>query len=99
MPALYPVSCSPQAWAAASGFLLLQSMLGLRVDAHQRRVWLRPRLLERIGDVRVRNLRVGPHRLDFQVTQQNGHPSVTVQRAGPLEVIVETEAKPRLPRL
>src|SRR5262249_41989999 len=29
-PTLYPVACSPQAWAACSVFLLLQASLGLR---------------------------------------------------------------------
>src|SRR5262249_46698652 len=32
-PTLYPVACSPQAWAAGSVFLLLQACLGLRVEA------------------------------------------------------------------
>src|SRR5262245_53561970 len=36
-PTLYPVACSPQAWAAASVFLLLQSCLGLRIDGVYRR--------------------------------------------------------------
>jgi glycogen debranching enzyme len=28
----YPVSCSPQAWAAGAPFLMLQAMLGLEFD-------------------------------------------------------------------
>jgi glycogen debranching enzyme len=36
-PVPYPVACKPQAWAAASVFLLLQAMLGLNVDAWDRR--------------------------------------------------------------
>jgi glycogen debranching enzyme len=32
-PILYPTACSPQAWAAGSVFLLLQSLLGIRIDA------------------------------------------------------------------
>jgi glycogen debranching enzyme len=32
-PILYPTACSPQAWAAGSVFLLLQSLLGIRLDA------------------------------------------------------------------
>ena len=31
-PTLYPVACSPQAWAAASVFSLLQACLGLSFD-------------------------------------------------------------------
>jgi glycogen debranching enzyme len=32
-PTLYPIACSPQAWAAGSVFLLLQAVLGLTIDA------------------------------------------------------------------
>ena len=35
-PTLYPVACSPQAWAAGSVFLLLQAALGLTIDAPNR---------------------------------------------------------------
>jgi glycogen debranching enzyme len=31
-PVLYPVACAPQAWAAASVFLLLQACLGLEIN-------------------------------------------------------------------
>ena len=34
-PAQYPVSCSPQAWAAGSAFMLLQALLGLEADAFE----------------------------------------------------------------
>lgn len=41
-PVDYPVSCSPQAWAAGAGFLLLKAMLGLRLDADHARVLVDP---------------------------------------------------------
>src|SRR5205823_5745700 len=44
IPAQYPVSCSPQAWAAGTVFMMLQTLLGLRVDAAHLRLQLRPRL-------------------------------------------------------
>ena len=31
-PTLYPVACAPQAWAAGSVFLVLQSCLGMQID-------------------------------------------------------------------
>jgi glycogen debranching enzyme len=37
-PIAYPVTCMPQAWAAASPFLLLQACLGLSIDARRREV-------------------------------------------------------------
>lgn len=41
-PTLYPVACSPQAWASASVFGLLQACLGLSFDATRRQAALRP---------------------------------------------------------
>jgi glycogen debranching enzyme len=37
-PTLYPVACAPQAWAAAAIFLILQSCLGLSIDAIEGKV-------------------------------------------------------------
>jgi len=37
-PTLYPVACSPQAWAAAAPFLILQSCLGISIDAERKRI-------------------------------------------------------------
>ena len=34
-PTLYPVACSPQAWAAATPFALIQAALGLEFDFEQ----------------------------------------------------------------
>ena len=56
-PTLYPVACAPQAWAAASVFLLFQACLGLEVDGillllrHDEDVGVT--VLRREGDVRV----------------------------------------------
>src|SRR5581483_5116460 len=48
-PTLYPVACSPQAWAAAAPFLLIQACLGLRIEGGQNRVvFERPYLPEGI---------------------------------------------------
>jgi len=37
-PIPYPVACSPQAWSAASVFLLIQASLGLAIDGLAGRV-------------------------------------------------------------
>jgi glycogen debranching enzyme len=43
-PVAYPVSCVPQAWAAGAGLLALRTLLGLRPDAGQRALTVRPHL-------------------------------------------------------
>ena len=59
-PILYPVACSPQAWAAAAPFGMLQACLGLEIDATQRLARLRyPRLPERMDSLSVRGLPIG----------------------------------------
>ena len=40
-PTLYPVACSPQAWAAATPFALLQASLGLWFDPAENEIRLR----------------------------------------------------------
>ena len=89
MPAQYPVSCSPQAWAAGSIFLIVQSLLGLRVDALNDRIILRPTLPRDVNLLRLTNLRIGRHRVDFEVRRQNDTIKVDVTRAAPIAVVVE----------
>ena len=56
----YPVACSPQAWAAAAPFLLLQSLLGMHVNAPDGRLAIRnPRLPPYIRRLELRSLRIG----------------------------------------
>lgn len=59
-PTLYPVACSPQAWAAAAPFLILEGCLGISVEPERGRiVFDRPFLPEGIPQLSIRNLRCG----------------------------------------
>jgi glycogen debranching enzyme len=70
-PTLYPVACSPQAWAAAAPFLLIQACLGLTVRGDQNRVVLeRPCLPEGIPHLSIRGLRVGDASVDLLFERQ-----------------------------
>jgi glycogen debranching enzyme len=71
-PAQYPVSCSPQAWAAGSAFMLLQALLGLEADAFDGIIRLRPVLPNWLGRVSFRKLRVAGKLVDFDVLRE-GH--------------------------
>jgi glycogen debranching enzyme len=56
-PTLYPVACSPQAWAAATPFMMLQACLGLDIDVHNREICLHtPRLPPFIDWLRITRL-------------------------------------------
>lgn len=89
-PTLYPVACLPQAWAAASVFLLLQALLGLSVDGAQARLVLHhPHLPESLPWVRIRGLRVGHGRVDLHLRREGADVSVAILRKeGPVEVMV-----------
>jgi len=53
-PTLYPVACSPQAWAAAAAFGMLQACLGLEVHAQRGEIVLQvPRLPSFIDWIRI----------------------------------------------
>jgi glycogen debranching enzyme len=98
MPAEYPVSCSPQAWAAGSVFLMIQTLLGLHVDAARRGLVLRPRLPDWLNRLSIRRLRVADRRVDFGVWREQGNLRVEIWDDGGLEVTVETAAEtPALP--
>jgi glycogen debranching enzyme len=67
-PTLYPVACSPQAWAAASPYSLFASCLGIRVDPEHHLVeFSSPRLPETIHELELRNLRVGGKSVDLRL--------------------------------
>jgi glycogen debranching enzyme len=89
-PTLYPVACSPQAWAAAAVFLLLQSTLGLVIDAPNRRLILdRPDLPQVLKRLKIRNLRIAGASLDLTFRRHLRDVGVTVDRkSGELEVVV-----------
>jgi glycogen debranching enzyme len=89
-PTLYPIACSPQAWAAAAPMALLQACLGLQVNASRREVLVRhPRLPSMMEWVKVRNLSVGDARLDILFRRHGDDVAVNVlRREGRADVLV-----------
>ena len=58
-PTLYPVACSPQAWASATPFTLLEAALGLEFDPFKGEIRLRnPHLPAFLDEVLLRDLRL-----------------------------------------
>ena len=79
-PTEYPVSCNPQAWAAAAPILMLQTMLGMEPDASHGRLVLNPRFPDWLNRVKIENLRVGNKRVDFEVIKQGDRYEVLLTR-------------------
>jgi len=89
IPAEYPVSTSPQAWAAGSAILFLQSMLGLQPDAAHKRLYLSPRLPSWLKSASVQNLRIGQGTVDLCFERREEETSFEIARntAG-VEVVI-----------
>jgi glycogen debranching enzyme len=90
-PTLYPVSCSPQAWASGVVYALFQACLGLQVRGDERKVAFRnPLLPEFLQEVRITNLRVGEACLDVLLTRHSrGDVGINVlRREGRVTVVV-----------
>jgi glycogen debranching enzyme len=80
-PTLYPVACSPQAWAAGTPLLLLQSSLGLEFDPDRNEILLRnPRLPPFLEEVVLRNLRLGQSAVDVMLHRHGADVSLQVLR-------------------
>ena len=91
-PVPYPVACHPQAWSAASIFLVLSSMLGLQVSAydHQIKV-ISPSMPDWLDWVTIENMKAGgemislrfertKHAVGIEVLERHGA-SVDIQFA------------------
>jgi glycogen debranching enzyme len=89
-PTLYPVACSPQAWASGAVFLLLDACLGLDIDAPGRRVrFHRPLLPPFLDEVEITGLRVGEASLDVVLRRHQHDVGIDlVRRDGALDVLV-----------
>src|SRR5579859_7909735 len=70
-PVHYPVSCSPQAWASGSFFLLLTSLLGIRPSASRKELNIvNPVVPDWLSFLRIRNLRIGESRVSLDFSRQ-----------------------------
>ncbi|HET7321292.1 MAG TPA: glycogen debranching N-terminal domain-containing protein [Longimicrobiaceae bacterium] len=91
-PVLYPVSCSPQAWASGALFMLLQGVTGMRPDARKGVLHIRdPHLPQFLCDLTLIGVRVGESRVSLHFTRKRNRTVATlVEVEGPpLQVIIE----------
>jgi glycogen debranching enzyme len=96
LPTLYPVACSPQAWAAVAPLAMLGASLGLRFDVAADEIrFERPALPEFLDAVTLRGLSVGPHTVDVLIERHGGEVALTVlARSGRTRVVISHEAPP-----
>ncbi|MET0961320.1 MAG: amylo-alpha-1,6-glucosidase [Noviherbaspirillum sp.] len=89
-PTLYPVACSPQAWAAGSVFSLLQACLGLSFAPDKPEIRFRnPRLPPFLDTVEIRDLSIRGSTVDLLLQRYPNNVGVNIVRKdGPVEVVV-----------
>ena len=83
VPASYPTSCSPQAWASAAPLLWLRTVLRLDPWASNDQLWLHPQLPAGIARLRVSGIDVS----NRQVTVGVGPDGIEVEGAEGLKVV------------
>ena len=66
-PVDYPGTCSPQSWSAASAYLLMSTLLGLKADAARGSLRIAPLKTPLWRRVEVTGLHFAGHRIDFAV--------------------------------
>ena len=89
-PTLYPVACSPQTWSSAAVFLLLQSCLGIRIDAPRGRLsFSQPVLPPFLEHIDIKNLRIGDATVDLSLERHDQDVGINVpRREGRVGIVV-----------
>lgn len=91
-PVLYPVSCSPQAWAAGAFFMLLQAATGILPDAPARLLHVREPLLPPfLQTLTVCGMQVGGSRVTLQFSRRGARTlaNLLAVEEEPLQVRIE----------
>ena len=87
VPASYPASCSPQAWAAAAPLLWLRVLLRLDPWATRGQVFVHPELPASIRRLTVRGISLGDHEL--HVTIDDGAVGIELSPDAPYTIVRE----------
>jgi glycogen debranching enzyme len=89
-PILYPVACSPQAWAAASVYLFMASLLGIQIDAPSRSVTLsKPQLPVFLPELNIRGLEVDGATVDLAFRSSGNCVDLRIENNTGIEVVFQ----------
>ena len=89
-PTQYPVACSPQAWASAMPYAVMEACLGLSFHPQQREIRLdRAQLPQRIDALEIRGLELCEARVELVLRRYEGGVGVELRkREGDVNVII-----------
>ena len=85
-PVQYLGANVPQAWAAGTSFMLLQTLLGLQQDAPRGKLYVDPMLPEWLPDVSLTDLRLGRHHFDIRFWREGNETKFEVLKGNPRAV-------------
>ena len=91
-PVPYPVACYPQAWSAASVFMILQAALGLRVMGFERRLLFdSPAIPPWLEWLRIEDLKIGDSSVSLLLRRTSDGAAMTeiLERNGSITVEVK----------
>ena len=79
-PTHYPVACSPQAWASATPFSLIEASLGIAIRSRRRTKFActSPRLPSFLDEVVLRNLQLKQSSVDLRVRRHDNDVSLEI---------------------
>ncbi len=82
-PVPYPVACHPQAWSAASVFMLLQAALGLQVLGFEQKLVIHsPILPTRLDWIKIEDLKVGAGTISLTIHRTVAGAAVEMTKVG-----------------
>jgi len=89
-PTLYPVACSPQAWASGAVFYILQACLGISFSADKPQIRFKhPQLPDYIHRLQISNIRFGEKVIDLSFRRHPNDVGINVLRKeGDIDVAV-----------
>ncbi|MRX73294.1 amylo-alpha-1,6-glucosidase [Bacillus lacus] len=76
----YPVACSPQAWAAGTPLVFIQSLLGLFPDSLKKEIQLHPTLLPGMNILSAADIAIGKGHLSVTVTRSTAGLTVSIDK-------------------
>jgi glycogen debranching enzyme len=87
-PTLYPVACSPQAWASGALLLMIQAALGIEFAPDAKEIRFRnPRLPATFNRIILRHLGMSGAEVDIELRRSGAHVSMLVLRnSGAIQV-------------
>lgn len=78
-PTAYPVACSPQAWSVAAVFLLLQSILQMKISSEEKKIYFnKPVLPEFLSTVTIKELPLGNSYCSFTMHRYESDDAVSI---------------------